>query len=168
MNFLEELLSEWYEYYYDCFIKKNISFGEGKNTEEIDILAYNPEKGIVYHIETINFVKSKKKQKEEILKKFENAEKYYKKILNLPEYKIEKIVVVDDVKRVDNVLEELFTKNIKVVAVEEIITDICAELLSQKNSYCLVPEKYSLIRTVYYAIEIIFKELNEKFCNTGR
>ena len=53
LNFLEELAVEWHEYQ-GYFTWRNVRYGEGKRKgrEEIDVVAYHPEKGVLVHIET--------------------------------------------------------------------------------------------------------------------
>jgi len=53
MNFLEQLLAEWYQYK-GYYVRQNIRIGKRNNggyAGEIDILAYHPKTEIIVHIE---------------------------------------------------------------------------------------------------------------------
>ena len=53
MNFLEQLIAEWYEYQ-GYYVKRNIRVGKlpkGGYEEELDIVAFHPEKNSLVHIE---------------------------------------------------------------------------------------------------------------------
>jgi hypothetical protein len=53
MNFLEQLIGEWYEYT-GCFVRTNIKFGKrsaGGYEGEIDVAAFDPRTKCLIHIE---------------------------------------------------------------------------------------------------------------------
>ena len=84
MNFLEQLVAEWYGYK-GFFVRTNIKFGKnahgkGGHVGEIDVLAYHPTLNEFIHTECSTDAWSWSKKQIVFKKKFENAEKYYKKI----------------------------------------------------------------------------------------
>ena len=68
MNFLEQLVAEWYEYQ-GFFVRRNIKFGgaagqsKGGHSGEIDVLVYRPKDGAIVHIETSSDFDSWEKRK---------------------------------------------------------------------------------------------------------
>lgn len=73
MNFLEELASEWYEYQ-GYFVRRNVLVDKrdrGGYACELDVVAFNPEKAHLVHIEASMDAHSWKKREERFQKKFD-------------------------------------------------------------------------------------------------
>ena len=97
MNFLEQLIAEWYAYQ-DYLVLTNINFGKrlkGGYEGEIDIIAFDPKKKTLVHLETSSDADSWKERQEKFQKKFETASKHYSSIFNIKFEKVRKIAVVN-------------------------------------------------------------------------
>lgn len=82
MNFLEQLVAEWYEYK-GYFVRTNIKFGKrtrGGYMGEMDVVGYNTNTQDFVHIETSTDSLSWEKRKEIFERKFMDARKYYASI----------------------------------------------------------------------------------------
>jgi hypothetical protein len=77
-NFLEELISEWYEYQ-GYFVRRNVLVGKrtkGGHECELDIVAFNPEKKVLLHAEPSMDTDSWQKRELRYAKKFKAGKKY--------------------------------------------------------------------------------------------
>jgi len=96
MNFLEELVAEWYEFE-GYLIHKNIRFGkrpQGGYTGEMDVVAFHPREKSMIHIETSTDSDSWEKRIRKFKKKFDNAAEYYQEEFNFKKKEIQKIAIV--------------------------------------------------------------------------
>jgi len=72
MNFLEELIAEWYEYQ-GYFVRRNVKFDKmpkGGYKGEIDTVAFDPKQRVLKHIEVSGDADSWEKRKTKFRKKF--------------------------------------------------------------------------------------------------
>ncbi len=78
MNFLEELISEWYEYK-GYFVRQNVKVGKRDNggyAGELDIVAFNPVTKHLVHIEPSSDTDTWEKRERRYKKKFDLGRKY--------------------------------------------------------------------------------------------
>jgi len=152
MNFLEELVAEWYEFK-GYLIRKNIKFGkrpQGGYTGEMDIVAFHPREKSMIHIETSFDADSWEKRIRKLKKKFDNAAKYYQEEFNFEKKEIQKIAIVGFYEK--NLGPQSPNINLEVKPVPSLIKDICKELLKMKPLIKAVPEQYPLLRAMQFAI----------------
>ena len=151
MNFLEQLLSEWYEYK-GYFVKTNIRIQKRKTggyKGEMDVIAYEPKRKELIHIEVSGDAGSWDDRKKRIVKKFKTAEKSYKDIFPFEYLKREQIVIVGisrPRKKVD------FGSNIIIKSFKEQLAEIYHELEETNPNQKAVPEKYPIIRAIQCTI----------------
>lgn len=161
MNFLEQLVAEWYEYQ-GYFVRRNIKFGgaAGKSTGghsgEIDVLAYLPKDGALLHIETSSdFDSWDKRKKKFVTKKFTKlAETEYIKAVGLVPRSIKRIVIVSHSKKpADLVWQTENGEPIEIIDVPTLITTILVELRTKRHAREIaVPEQLPLLRAMHYVV----------------
>jgi hypothetical protein len=103
VNFLEQLVGEWYQYK-GHFVRTNIRFAKrskGGWAGEIDILAYLPQRGNVSHIETSMDAESWARRKKVFQKKFDVPWKVYEDLVPAGFESLERIVVVGSAREQD-------------------------------------------------------------------
>ena len=77
-NYLEQLVAEWYEYQ-GYFVRRNVLVGKlaaGGHEGELDIVAFNPAKSHLVHIEPSMDAESWEKREDRYRQKFETGKKY--------------------------------------------------------------------------------------------
>ena len=82
MNFLEQLVAEWYAYQ-GFFVRTNIKFGKrprGGYEGEMDVVAFEPKERVLVHIETSGDADSWTVRRKRFEKKFRAAEKHYRDV----------------------------------------------------------------------------------------
>jgi len=161
MNFLEQLVAEWYEYQ-GYFVRRNIKFGgaAGKSTGghsgEIDVLAFRPKDSVLIHIEASSDFDSWKKRKTKFIhKKFTKlaAMEYCKAIGHTPKL-VKLIVVVSHTRKPDNLIWKTEDgKNIEIIDIPTFIKSILDELQKKRHAREIsVPEQLPLLRAMHYVI----------------
>jgi Holliday junction resolvase-like predicted endonuclease len=151
MNFLEQIVAEWYAYK-GYFVRTNIKFGklrQGGWKGEIDVAAYNPQTKDFVHIETSTDADSWPKRKERFRRKFRNAAKYYCELFPFKINKIQKIALVGFSKPK---IKPSFGDSIKVVLLPEFFREITNELRKKNPMQVAIPENYPLLRAIQFAI----------------
>ena len=150
MNFLEQLIAEWFEYK-GHYVRTNIKFGKRANggyEGEIDIAAFQPKTRKLILVESSMDALSWDKREERFTKKFTDAANHYKEIFDFDYTGVEKIAIVgfSDVLNHDK-----FGCDIKVRKVPEVIKEIVSELKTKNPMQAIVPESYPLLRAMQFA-----------------
>ena len=149
MNFLEQLVAEWYEYA-GYFVRSNVRArkrAEGGWDAELDVLAYDPSNGTLLHVETSGDASSWAERKRRFLtKKFMLRREEYEAILGCKVSKIRKIAVVGYVRSTKVDLN--WGKDIEVVLIPDLMTQIAGKLRSQNPMQEAVPEGFPILRAV--------------------
>lgn len=164
MNFLEQLVAEWYKYK-GYFVRTNIKFGRrlaGGYTGEMDVVGYNPETQDFVHIETSTDSLSWDKRKEIFQRKFIDARKYYVSVfpmINQWGMKPREIVIVGF--NMDG-KEKFMTfsgqsnsfPNIKteIIHIPKLIVEINTILANKNPQNDAIPETYPLLRAIQYSV----------------
>ena len=147
MNYLEELISEWYEYN-GYFLMRNIMVERRKNggyDSEIDIIAFCPREKVVKHIETSSDSRSWKKRNERFATKFELGEKKIKELFEGIE--INQIIQKEVILLSNNKKHEtLGGAELKLVS--EYLKEIYDSLKKKKINQERVSEQFPLLRTI--------------------
>ena len=150
MNFLEQIVSEWYAYK-GCFVRTNIKFGKlshGGWKGEIDVVAYEPKTREFIHIETSTDADSWDRRKERFCRKFRDAAKFYSELFPFQISKIRKIALVGFFKPK---IKPDFGDSIDVILVPEFIREIANELKKKKPIQEAIPESYPLLRAIQFS-----------------
>ena len=152
-NHLEELIAEWYEYK-GYYVKRNIMVGrrvKGGYECELDIIAYNPMKRHLVHLEPSLDSDSWSIRERRYQKKFDAGKKYIKEQFpgfTLPD-EIEQLAIF------------LYATNTyhptlaggKVISVGDILYDIFLELDLKRIGSHAIPEHLSILRSFQYVCE---------------
>lgn len=145
-NFLEQLVAEWYEYQ-DYFVRRNIPVGKrlkGGYDGELDVVAFNPAKNHLVHIEPSMDAHSWEKREERYLRKFELGKKYIPELfkgMKLPE-DIEQIALLEFGSKQNK--ETLGGR--KILLVSELLEIIFKNLKDTHVSRNIVPEHLPILR----------------------
>lgn len=160
MNFLEELIAEWYEYQ-GYFIRRNIKVqprDRGGYEGELDVIAFHPESKHLIHIEASTDTDSWNTRERRFNKKFELGRTHIPQIfsgLDLPT-EIEQIAVF----YLGSKTRETIGGG-KLMMVSELLKIIYDDLKSKSIWNKVVPESFPLIRMlqvfIFYKDSIIEK-----------
>jgi len=149
MNFLEQLVAEWYEYE-GYFVQSNVRArkrAEGGWDAELDVLAYDPSNLTLLHVETSGDADSWAERKRRFLtKKFILKREEYEAILGCKVSKIRKIAVVGYARSTKADLN--WGQDIEVVLIPDLMTQIAEKLHSQHPMQEAVPEGFPILRAV--------------------
>ena len=165
MNFLEQLVSEWYEYQ-GYFIRRNVKFGRrarGGYVGEMDIVGYKPETRDFIHIEASTDALNWLKRKEKFERKFTNARKYYTEVFPFKEMdmKPKQIALVGFNLNPNPEITswESLAPNgspwgdikVEVIHIPKFFEQINAELKNKNPQNDAIPETYPLLRAIQYS-----------------
>ena len=162
VNFLEQLIAEWYEYQ-GYFVRRNVLVGKrakGGYECELDIVALNPQTKHVVHVEPSMDADSWIKRERRYLKKFNAGRKYLPQIFPglASSTKVEQIAVL------------VFASRKKHGKVGGGRVDLASDLLSQifqelKNKHLAsnaIPENFVVLRSFQFVAEyrrVVFNTL---------
>ena len=153
MNFLEQLVAEWYEYD-GYFVRSNVRTRKRKKggfDVELDVLAYDLPKNTLIHIETSGDANSWEERKRRFKnKKFILTREEYEDILGHKVSKIKKIAVVGYVHSSKADLN--WGQDIEILFIPDFIKKITEKLRSQHPLQEAVPEGFPILRAMQMAI----------------
>ena len=150
MNYLEHLVSEWYEYQ-GYFVRRNVNVGRratGGWECELDVVAFNPQTKHLVHVEPSMDASSWAERERRYKKKFEAGRKHIPKIfsgIEIPEH-IEQIALFEFASKANH---ETLAGG-KVMLVSEFLAEIAMEIRSKKIASAAVSEQYPILRTVQF------------------
>ena len=149
MNFLEQLVAEWYEYK-GFFVRTNIKFGKraaGGWEGEIDVVAFDPKKKHLIHVEASMDSYSWSERKNRFVKKFSDAKKHYKEVFDFDFNSVQNRVIVGFIKTKPKVN----FSGIEVTLVPDFVQEVTEYLSEQDPMKAAVPESYPLLRAIQFA-----------------
>jgi len=152
-NFLEQLISEWYEYQ-NYYVKRNEPVGKRKKggyDGELDVVAFNPVKNHLVHIETSTDALSWAKRELRFKKKFDVGKKYIPTLFEgyqIPD-KIEQIAVLVFASKKN--YQKIGGCPIKLAS--EFLDEIITSLKATRIAEGFVPEKFPILRTLHFVTE---------------
>ncbi|MGA2904260.1 MAG: hypothetical protein ABSD98_10540 [Candidatus Korobacteraceae bacterium] len=160
VNFLEELVAEWYEYK-GYFIRRNARVGplpRGGYECELDVVAFDPKTKQLVHIETSSDANSWKTREGRFTKKFEAGRKYIPGIFSgllpdSPSSQIDQIALIAYMGKTPRSLA-----GAKAISGSAFLKEIVDVLSSSEKE---VPEQFFLLRTVHW-VAYYRKELFEQ------
>lgn len=150
MNYLEQLVSEWYQYQ-GCFVKTNVRITNGKTKSvrhELDVMAYNYKTNECFHVEaTTSTHKSGDGRR---IDRFKNAN--YKGIfggINLPKKITKRVIFLHNRSDIT-----IYDKNgICALNMLQFLNEINAVLKEKSIGSDIVPESFPLIRTIQIVLK---------------
>ncbi len=160
-NYLEQLVAEWYEYQ-GYFVRRNVLVGKrdaGGHEGELDIVAFNPVKSHLVHIEPSMDADSWERREARYERKFETGEKYIRGLFpgfELPR-EIERIAFLVFASKKNRSM----LGGGKIMLITELLRDIFATLRNKGLATDAVPEHLSILRSFQFVIEyrdLLFNE----------
>ncbi len=151
MEFLEQLVTEWYEYQ-GYLVRKNLWVGleyDGSYECELNVVAFHPTRRHVVHIEPILDTLNWKEREEHFRTKFQAGKKYLHRMFGVPSMNIEQIALIvssDDPHR----------RSIgggKILLVSDLLAEILEKLCSFSISAYMLPEQWPLLRMLQFVAE---------------
>lgn len=153
VNFLEQLISEWYEYQ-GYFVRRNILVGKrekGGYECELDVVAYNPREKHLIHIEPSTDADSWAIREKRFCKKFEAGRRYVHKIFqgfDLPQ-KIEQVTILVFASKQNH--ETLGGG--KLILASDVLVEIFQDLKTKHLASNAIPEQLSILRSFQFVSE---------------
>ncbi len=152
MDYLEQLVSEWYEYQ-GYFVRRDLWVGlesDGSYECELDVVAYHPTKNHLVQVEPCLDLLDWEERESHFRLKFNAGKKYLHRLFGCePSPSLEQIALVvfmGDEPR-DTVAGS------RVVHVRELLTEIFETLAPFSISSYLIPEQWPLLRTLQLVAE---------------
>jgi len=149
VNFLEQLVAEWYRYT-GHFVRTNVKIAKrvkGGWGGEIDVLAYLPEEGNVSHIETSMDAESWPERRKRFVKKFAVPENAYRQLFPAGYKYLEKIAVVGVAQEQD---PGVLGPGIHVYSVPTMVRMIVEGIGTKHPAREAIPETYPLLRAIQF------------------
>lgn len=146
MNFLEQLIAEWYQYK-GYFVRQNVRVGKrdkGGYEGELDIVAYHPETKHLIHLEPSSDTDSWAKRESRYERKFRTGKTHIKSLfkgLELSEVEQKAVFLFGAKTR----------KKIgggEIMMVSELIHEIHNDLKEKSIQKAIVPENFPHLRTI--------------------
>jgi len=153
MNYLEELVAEWYEFR-GYFVRRNIRVGKrskGGYEGELDVVAFHPETRHLVHIEPSMDALSWKKRDERFRKKFRAGQKFIPGLfagLDIPG-KVEQIALLQFASKRNRTTVGGGT----LMLVSELLVEVLTELRERSVASHAVPEDKPILRTLQFVAE---------------
>ncbi|MFG0313192.1 MAG: hypothetical protein ACF8LL_03275, partial [Phycisphaerales bacterium] len=153
VNFLEELVAEWYEFR-GYFVRQNVLVGKrsaGGYECELDVVAFHPESKRLVHVEASMDALSWSKRETRYQKKFDAGKRYIPELfqgLDVPE-KIEQIALIGYGSKKNRTR----IAGAEIWLFEDYLRDILGELRDRKLASHAVPEDKPLLRMLQYVVE---------------
>ncbi len=150
MNYLEQLVAEWYEYQ-GYFVRRNVHVGprvKGGYECELDVVAFHPGKKHLVQIEPSMDASSWAVREKRYQKKFDAGRKHIPKLfhgIDVPAHP-EQIALFEYASS----REHPTLAGGKVMLVSELLAEIAAALRLRKVASAAVPEQYTILRTIQF------------------
>lgn len=148
MNWLEQLAGEWYEHQ-GYFVRRNVRVDKrsaGGWDGELDLIAFNPEKAHLVHVECSMDARSWSKREEVYRRKFEAGGRHIPRLLvgfDLPD-QIARIALIGGSRSAGP--RETIGGG-KILMLRDFLSEIYEELPGDIFS-AMVPEQYPVLRTI--------------------
>jgi Holliday junction resolvase-like predicted endonuclease len=146
MNFLEQLVAEWYSYK-GYFVQTNVKFGplkHGGYEGEMDVVAFHPKDKVLVHVETSTDSRSWEKRRYHFESKFRRAQKHYSELFHFDYDAVEKIAIVGLRSIAPDGIS--FGKDVVIKTGPEFIREMAEYFKDKSPLKQAVPEHWPLIR----------------------
>lgn len=154
MNFLEQLIAEWYAFN-GYFVRTNVKFGKrekGGYKGEMDVVAYHPSTKVLTHVEASTDANTWEERKTAIDRKFGDAA-HFTELFDFDIKGIKRIAIFGFSKPKNPVK---FKDDIELLTIPQFVESITEELSKRSPQSAVVPENYPLLRAIqlaaYYGI----------------
>jgi hypothetical protein len=152
-NFLEQMVTEWYEYR-GYFVRRNVAVGKragGGHECELDIVAFDPIRHRLVHVEPSMDAESWAKRERSFRRKFDAGLKYIPDLFpgsELP-HEIEQIAIFALASRTNHPT----IAGRKVLLVSDLMREIMEDLGESKPASATVAEHHSILRTLQFVVQ---------------
>jgi hypothetical protein len=152
-NFLEQLVSEWYEYK-GYFVRRNVPVGRragGGYESDLDVVAFKPSPRHLVHVEPSMDAESWEKRERRFRQKFDAGRKHIPALfpgIDLPD-EIEQIAILAFASKINHPT----LGGGKVLLVSDLLREIMEDLGEKKIASNAVPEHHALLRTLQCVVE---------------
>ncbi len=154
MDYLEQLLSEWYEYQ-GYFVHRDLWVGlelDGSYEAELNVVAFNPVKNHVVHVEPCMDCLNWKEREQHFRLKFEAGRKYLHRMFGFePRTSIEQVALIALAEGLDP--HRRTVAGGRIVRLPELLAEIVAKLSTFSVASYLIPEQWPLLRTLQLVSE---------------
>lgn len=153
MNFLEQLVSEWYAYR-GYFVRTNVMVGPrpaGGYECELDIVAFDPESRETVHIETSMDALSWDKRRERYARKFALGRRYIPQLFRFTDQPAKQVAVLGFPRTTRDV--ELLGEDIDLYLMPRLVDEIAQKLAQTTVETGAVPETFPLLRAMQFALD---------------
>jgi hypothetical protein len=154
MDYLEQLVSEWYEYQ-GYFVRHDLWVGlelDGSYEAELNVVAFHPVNNHLVHIEPYLDCLDWKECEQHFRIKFEAGQKYLHRMFGLvPRASIEQVALIAVTNGLDP--HRRTVAGAKIVRLPEFLAVIVAKLSTFSVAANLVPEQWPLLRTLQFVTE---------------
>jgi len=151
MNFLEQLVAEWYAYQGN-FVRTNIRFGRGVRggwEGEMDVVAFDPKERILVHLETSGDADSWPQRRKRFQKKFERAARHYEEVFDFEFEDVRRIAIVSFAEPRGSID---LGDDIELLLIPEIMTRITQKMRTLDPMKMAIPEGYPILRGIQFAL----------------
>jgi len=153
MNFLEQLVSEWYSYR-GYYVRTNVMVGKreaGGYEGELDVVAFHPETKEIVHIETSMDAQSWNKRREKFARKFELGRQYIPELFSFTKQHPTQVAVFGFPRTTRD--RQLLGEDIQVCLMPQLIGEIADKLSQTTVETGVIPETFLLLRAMQFALD---------------
>ena len=153
MNFLEQLVSEWYSYR-GYYVRTNVMVGPreaGGYEGELDVVAFHPETGKIVHVETSMDAMSWDKRRERFARKFELGQRYIPELFGFIKQRAKQVAVFGFPRTTRD--KQRLGEDVQVYLMPKLIDEIAEELSKTTVETGAVPETFPLLRAMQFALD---------------
>ena len=153
MNFLEQLVGEWYSYR-GYYVRTNVRVGpreRGGFEGELDVVAFHPETKEIVHVETSMDAVSWDKRRERYDKKFSRGRKYIPQLFPFAHGRPHQMAVFGFPRSMS--VDDPLGPRVEVVLMPDLIHRIGSTLSEVRVESGAVPENYPLLRAMQFSLD---------------
>lgn len=153
MNFLEQVAAEWYAIQ-DYFVRTNVKANRRPNggwNNELDVLAYNPKRKELVHVETSWDAFNWDNRRERFTtKKFVFSYEQYTQLIGDHPKVVLKRAVVGTTR--GSAPEPVWNGDIEVITVPNFIQEVSAGIADRNPMKDIIPETYPCLRAMQFIL----------------
>lgn len=153
MNFLEQLVSEWYSYR-GYYVRTNVKVGKreaGGYEGELDVVAFHPETKEIVHVETSMGAPSWDERRGEFARKFELGRRYIPELFSFTKQRPTQVAVFGFPRTTRD--RQLLGEDVQVYLMPQLIGEIAEELSQTTVETGAIPETFRLLRAMQFALD---------------
>ncbi len=152
MEYLEQLVSEWYEYQ-GYFVRRDLWVGleaDGSYECELNVVAFHPVKHHLVHVEPYMDCLNWTEREQHFRVKFDAGKKYLHRMFGFePPVTVEQVALI-------GLADDLRRRSVaggKILPLSELLSEILAKFATFSVSAYMVPEQWPLLRTLQFIAE---------------